>query len=89
MGTGFLSELSTSWSDLLGMESKAVSNKILTGEDNCLNILKSKCLMLGGNAVIGIDVDYSELGGGRNLIMVCMTGTAVRIKNTEILPVYN
>lgn len=86
MGTGLLSELSSDWNDLFGLESKTMNKKVLKAEETCMNILRIKSLNLGGNAVVGVDVDYAEVGSLRGMILVCMTGTAVRIKNTEILP---
>lgn len=86
MGTGLLSELSSDWNDLFGLESRTMNKKVLKAEETCLNMLRVKALNLGGNAVVGVDVDYAEVGSLRGMILVCMTGTAVRIKNTEILP---
>ena len=86
MGTGLLSELSSDWNDLFGLESGTMNKKVLKAEETCLNMLRVKSLNLGANAVVGVDVDYAEVGSLRGMILVCMTGTAVRIKNTDILP---
>ena len=42
-------------------------------------------LDLGGNAVVAADIDYAEVGGASAMLMVCMTGTAVKLSNPEIL----
>ncbi|GAB3518465.1 YbjQ family protein [Emticicia fontis] len=84
MGTGFVSELSSGWNDLFGLESRTMNSKISAGEDNCMKMLRAKAIGLGGNAVIGIDIDYAEVGSLRGMIMVCATGTAVRVKNLEV-----
>ncbi|WP_394992668.1 heavy metal-binding domain-containing protein [Emticicia sp.] len=84
MGTGLLSELSSDWNDLLGQESITMNKKVLKGEENCLNILKAKALDLGGNAIVGIDIDYAEVGSLRGMILICMTGTAIKVNNTSI-----
>ena len=34
---------------------------------------------MGGNAIIGTDIDYSEVGGGKGMLMVCMSGTAIEL----------
>ncbi|MBE5322140.1 heavy metal-binding domain-containing protein [Pedobacter sp. MR2016-19] len=39
--------------------------------------------MLGGNGIIATDVDYAEVGGAKAMVMVCMAGTAVKIKNQD------
>lgn len=84
MGTGFYSELSSDFNDFFGLESQTMNKKVSLGEQNCLNIMRVKTLGLGGNAVIGIDIDYAEVGSLRGMILVCTTGTAVRIKNLEV-----
>ncbi len=40
---------------------------------------------MGGNAIVATDIDYSEVGGMKGMLMVCMTGTAIRLKNPEVL----
>ena len=56
-----------------------ITNK---GERMCIEILRQKCYVLNGNAIVGIDVDYQSYGAGANLI-VCMSGTAVKVDNIE------
>jgi uncharacterized protein YbjQ (UPF0145 family)/predicted nucleic-acid-binding Zn-ribbon protein len=85
IGTGILSEFSASISDLFGSNSPAFVGKIVQGEDLGFAQLVQKTIRMGGNAIIAVDIDYAELGGMKGMIMVCMTGTAVRIRNTEVL----
>lgn len=85
IGTGIITEFTSSITDTFGLQSGRHNKKLKKGEDLCFTQLKKQTLDLGGNAVIGIDVDYSELGSLKGIIMVCMTGTAVRLKNTNIL----
>lgn len=84
-GTGVISEFTSSFTDLLGMQSGRYNRKIKAGEDICFAQLRRQTLDLGGNAVIGTDIDYSEVGGDKGMLLVCMAGTAVKIKNTAIL----
>ncbi len=51
----------------------------------CLNILRKKAIELGANAIVAVDIDYAEVGGGKGMLMVCMAGTAIYVKNVEIL----
>jgi uncharacterized protein YbjQ (UPF0145 family) len=85
LGTGIFSELSTSLHDIMGTQSERYNAKILTGEESCKNMLRAKAISNGANAIIGVDIDYSEIGSGKGLVLVCMAGTAVRVSNTEIL----
>jgi len=84
-GTGVFFELSTTIDDLLGNKSDKYNSKAKEGENICKNMLRANALRIGANAVIGVDIDYTEVGGGKALFMICMAGTAVKIKNIEIL----
>ena len=81
MGTGIFSEISSGWSDLFGKNSAALGDNLRAGERACLIQIKKQAFEVGGNAILALDIDYNELGGGKGLIMVCMTGTAVLLKN--------
>lgn len=55
------------------------------GENLCLSQLRMKTLGLGGNAVISADIDYTEVGGLKGMLMISMAGTTVHLLNTEML----
>ena len=80
-GTGVLSELSSSFSDFFGTQSGAFTSKLSKGELLCMNQMRIKAVHLDCNAIIGADIDYSEVGSLKGMLMVCMTGTAVKLKN--------
>jgi uncharacterized protein YbjQ (UPF0145 family) len=80
-GTGMMSELASSWSDLIGGQSNSLGAKISNGEVLCKNQLKYKAAMMGANAVVATDIDYSEVGSVKGMLMVCMAGTAVKVTN--------
>lgn len=84
-GTGVLSEFTSSFTDLFGVQSGAFNSKLRQGENLCFSQLRKKALDLGGNAVIGTDIDYSEVGGIKGMLMVCMAGTAIKLNNPEVL----
>jgi uncharacterized protein YbjQ (UPF0145 family) len=84
-GTGVFSEFASAWTDFFGAQSKAYNTKIAGGEQICQTQLRLKCLELGGNAILGTDIDYAEVGGGKGMLMVCMTGTAVLLENTDVM----
>lgn len=84
-GTGVISEFTSSFTDLFGMQSGRHNRKLKAGEDMCFAQLRKQAIDEGGNAVIATDIDYSELGDGKGMIMVCMAGTAVKLENTDVL----
>jgi len=84
-GTGVISEFTSSFTDLFGAQSGRHNTKLKAGEDMCFTQLRKQTLDQGGNAVIATDIDYSELGASKGMIMVCMAGTAVKLNNSEVL----
>jgi uncharacterized protein YbjQ (UPF0145 family) len=83
-GTGIISELSSSFNDFFGTQSKTLNSKLRQGENNCKTQLRMRCLSMGGNAIVGVDIDYSEVGFEKGMLMVCMAGTAILVNNVEI-----
>jgi uncharacterized protein YbjQ (UPF0145 family) len=83
-GTGVFAEFASAWTDILGRQSGVYNEKIKNGEKLCLAQLRKQTIEMGGNAIIAVDIDYSEMGGIKGMIMVCMTGTAVDLRNIEI-----
>lgn len=84
-GTGVISEFTSSFTDLFGAQSGRFNKKLKAGEDMCFTQLRKQTLDLGGNAIIAADIDYSEVGGDKGMLMVCMGGTAIKLKNVSIL----
>jgi len=85
IGMGIMGDLSSTFANLTGGQSSEYNQKISSAEHACLNQIRLKALNMGGNAVLGVDIDYSEVGGGKGLLMVSANGTAIKLKNTEIL----
>ena len=82
-GTGLLTDVSSTFSDLFGWQSGSYNSKIRDGEHLCKKALRVQALEQGGNAVIGVDVDYAEVGAAKAMVMVCMTGTAIKVLETD------
>jgi uncharacterized protein YbjQ (UPF0145 family) len=77
IGTGFLSELTGDLSDFLGERSKAFERKLQDAKRVAFDRLRSLAAEQGANAVVGIDLDYTEFSGNR--IGLIVNGTLVRI----------
>jgi len=84
-GTGVFAEFYSSFTDFFGTQSKSYNKKIKGGENLCKFQIRKQTIDLGGNAIVATDIDYSEVGGEKGMLLVCMTGTAIKLKNLEIL----
>ena len=78
LGTGFLSEFTSSFADFFGVQSGMFEEKLETARHAAMDKLIKKSAALGGNAVIGIDIDYNMFSN--NVIGVIANGTSVVIR---------
>ena len=81
--TGFLLSIA-GMSGPLGSFGLDVSNTKSTtaGEAEVMDLLRVRAYALGANAVIGVDLDFSDAGGFKS-VLICAQGTAVRIEGIE------
>lgn len=78
IGTGIFSEIGGTISDFFGARSSAFEEKLQKAKETAFKKLKYKAFEKDGNAVIGIDLDYTEFSGNRIGLMV--NGTIVEIE---------
>lgn len=68
-------------SDLFGGRSNTAQKALREARETCLTELRKEALAVGGNAVISVDLDYSEIGGqGKGMLFLVASGTAVKLK---------
>tara|TARA_B100001063_G_C16548450_1_gene444846 strand:- start:92 stop:673 length:582 start_codon:yes stop_codon:yes gene_type:complete len=67
--------------DVVGGRSKATQDILRDSRKTVLNELRKEAYALGANAVVAVDLDYSEFsGGGKSMLFVVASGTAVKVK---------
>ena len=67
--------------DVVGGRSESIQKTLKESKEIVLAELKKEAYEIGANAVVGIDLDYSEFsGGGKSMLFIVASGTAVRIK---------
>lgn len=64
--------------DLVGGRSGAYENVLRDGRDMAIQEMCEQAAAMGANAVIGVDVDYEVIGDKGSMLMVAVTGTAVK-----------
>lgn len=77
MGTGVFSEFAGDIADFFGARSTAFELKLQKAKKLAFKKLKFLAFEKGANAVIGIDIDYTEFTGNR--IGLIANGTLVKI----------
>ena len=67
--------------DFFGGRSKASQKVLRDARKTCLSELKREADNIGANAVIAVDLDYSEIsGGGKSMLFLVASGTAVKVE---------
>jgi uncharacterized protein YbjQ (UPF0145 family) len=64
----------------VGGRSGAYERVLSEARSTALEELENQARELGANAVIGVDLDYEVLGQANGMLMVSISGTAVRLE---------
>ncbi|GEN28187.1 UPF0145 protein [Halovibrio variabilis] len=79
-GMNVLKDMFAGFRDFFGGRNKSSQNALRDARVACLDELRAEAAQMGANAVIGIDLDYSEIsGGGKSMLFLVATGTAVKV----------
>lgn len=63
--------------DIVGGRSAAYEQELRKAKDIAIQEMSEQAKSLGGNAVIGVDLDYETIGSNGSMLMVSASGTAV------------
>lgn len=78
-GINFMSDFSANITDFIGGRSDIYQSELISARSQALNEMIMRAQDMGGNAIVGIKVDYEMLGSNNSMMMVNVTGTAVKI----------
>lgn len=79
VGANIFRDLFASITDIVGGRSGKYEEVLSRARDEAISEMKMKAIELGGNAVVGVDLDYEVLGSNGSMLMVSASGTAVII----------
>jgi len=67
--------------DIFGGRSSTSQKVLRDARRTCLTELRREALIVGANAIVGVDLDYSEISGdGKSMLFVVVSGTAVTVE---------
>ncbi len=66
--------------DIVGGRSGSYEEVLRQAKDTALKEMKQQAMAMGGNAVIGVDLDYETVGSNGSMLMVTASGTAVVVE---------
>ena len=79
VGVNFLKDFAASIRDFIGGRSGTYEKELIAARDSAMNEMRQRAMTMGADAVVGIDVDYEVLGREGGMLMVTVSGTAVRL----------
>ena len=65
--------------DIVGGRSATYEKKLAKARAIVTDELSESARQMGGNAIVGIDIDYEVIGKGGSMLMVSISGTAATI----------
>lgn len=79
VGANLFRDLFANIRDIVGGRSGSYERILADARDQAIAELQAEAASRGGNAVVGVDLDYEVVGDRGSMLMVSASGTAVRI----------
>jgi uncharacterized protein YbjQ (UPF0145 family) len=82
LGANIFRDIFAGIRDIVGGRSAAYEEELRKAKTIALDEMQEEAARLGGNAVVGVDLDYETItmGSGGGMLMVSASGTAVVLK---------
>jgi uncharacterized protein YbjQ (UPF0145 family) len=80
LGANVVRDLFAGVRDFVGGRSGSYEKVIRAGKDAAIEDMQEQAEEMGGNAIVGVDLDYEVVGEKGSMMMVVASGTAVRIE---------
>lgn len=78
-GVNFIKDMFSSITDMIGGRSGTHEKELQEAREKALAEMSERAAKLGADAVVGVDVDYEVLGETNGMLMVSVSGTAVKL----------
>jgi uncharacterized protein YbjQ (UPF0145 family) len=79
VGANLFRDLFANIRDIVGGRSGSYERILADARNQAIQELQAEAAALGGNAVVGIDLDYEVIGPNGSMLMVSASGTAVKV----------
>ena len=79
VGANLFRDLFANIRDIVGGRSGSYERILADARKQAIEELQAEAAAMGGNAVVGIDLDYEVIGPNGSMLMVSASGTAVRV----------
>jgi len=79
VGANIFRDLFAGIRDIVGGRSGSYETVLADARRQAISEMEAEAQKLGGNAVIGVDIDYEVIGANGSMLMVSTSGTAVLV----------
>ena len=79
-GVNFLKDFGAGLRDFFGGRSSGYENELMRAREEALEEIEERARRVGADAVVGCKMDYEVLGQNGSMLMVTVSGTAVRLR---------
>lgn len=80
MGANVFRDFVAGLNDFFGGRASTYEKKLTEAREICMQEMSEKAEELGANAIVGVDIDYETVGQGGSMLMVTVSGTAVKVE---------
>jgi uncharacterized protein YbjQ (UPF0145 family) len=77
---GILGQFVAGWQSLAGGEVTAFTSEVEKARWEAIERAKARAIALGANAIVGMDIETSDMGTQNGIMLFSATGTAVVIE---------
>ena len=79
LGANIFKDLFSAISDIVGGRSGAYEKEMGRAREVAFEEMEASAKQMGADAIVGIDIDYEVIGKNGSMLMVSVSGTAVRL----------
>ncbi len=80
IGANIFSDIFAGIRDIVGGRSATYEKKLAEGKKMAMAELEAEAVRLGADAIVGIDLDFETVGGKGSMLMIAVSGTAVKVE---------
>ncbi len=78
-GVNFMKDFMAGLSNIFGGRSGTYEEELINARQSALMEMEKRAAHIGADAVVGVDIDYEVLGTDNGMLMVTVSGTAVKL----------
>lgn len=79
-GVDFVKDFTAGLSNFFGGRSGTYEEELIRAREQAMHEMEQRAFQMGADAVVGVDIDYEVLGSNNGMLMVTVSGTAVRYR---------